>query len=29
MALSGIEGPLDKFSGSLVETLQLGTLQVT
>ena len=29
MALSGIEGDFDKSSGSLVNTLQFGTLQVT
>jgi hypothetical protein len=29
IALSGIEGDLFKSSGSLVKTLQVGTLQVT
>jgi len=28
-ALSGIEGPIKKSSGSVVITLQLGTLQLT
>ena len=28
-ALSGIAGPIKKFSGSVVITLQLGTLQLT